>query len=121
MTLRALALLSVMTGASAPPLAPKFRATLYLFQGDIDVVHGGNFSVSGTTKILASPTTPTSVKVCLHDQLSGLLVRSQWSKSNTGQYSFTNIRNGTFYVVAFDHLKNYRAVIADQLVPEAMP
>lgn len=110
-----------MTGASAPPLVAKFTTTSYLFQGDIDVVNGGKFRVSGTTKILSSPTTQTSVKVCLHDQLSGLLVGSQWSKSNTGAYSFNNIRNGSFYVVAFDHTKNYRAVIADQIVPEAMP
>lgn len=80
----------------------------------------GLFKIIGTTKITGTPASPVRVRVSLHDQLSGRLIRGQWSDPLTGGYSFTNIRNGSFYVVAFDHLKNYRAVIADQLVPEAM-
>lgn len=47
-----------------------------------------------------------------------------WSDAVTGAYSFDHIRrsNGASYTVyAIDYEHNYRAVIADRLVPEAMP
>lgn len=107
--------------ASRPPVAGTRRVlTLSPTSAGIDTQDGGKFKIVGTTKITGTPATPARVRVSLHDQLSGRLVRSQWSDALTGGYSFLNIRGGSFYVVAFDHLKNYRAVIADQLVPEAM-
>jgi hypothetical protein len=105
---------------SPPPLVGTVRGMAAVLQGDIDTDDGGKFKVFGTTKITGSPATATRVKVTLHDQLSGRVVRSQWTNSATGAYQFNYIRNGAFYLVAFDHTKNYRAVIADQLVPEAM-
>lgn len=108
----------------APSPPPAYRAGTRvqggLLPSGTDVEDGGKFKVVGTTKITGTPASPVRVRVSLHDQLSGRLIRSQWSDPLTGVYSFTKIRNGSFYVVAFDHLKNYRAVIADQLVPEVM-
>lgn len=90
-----------------------------IFQG-ADVEDGGKFKVFGSIKTKGTPPVPAYAKVNLHDRLSGRLVRSQWTNPVTGAYQFSNIRNGDFYVVAFDPLKNWWAVAADQLVPEAM-
>ena len=112
----------VFTYAPSPQPAVGTGSSKYygVLASGTDTEDGGKFKVVGTTKITGTPAAPVRVKVSLHDQLSGRLVRSQWSDAATGNYSFTRIRNGSFFVVAFDHLKNYRAVIADQLVPEAM-
>lgn len=117
-----LALFRVFTYAPLPPPAVGTGSSKYygVLQSGTDAEDGGKFKIIGTTKITGTPATPVRVRVSLHSMLSGRLIRSQWSDPLTGAYSFLNISNGSFYVVAFDHLKNYRAVIADQLVPEAM-
>lgn len=106
---------------SPPPAVGSGSFKHYQFlQSGTDVEDGGRYKVVGTTKITGTPVSPVRVRVSLHDHLSGRLVRSQWSDAITGAYTFERLRNGQFYVVAFDHLKNYRAVIADQLVAELM-
>lgn len=104
-----------------PPLVPTFRSLRPLVRPRFDANFGGGYQLVGTTKITGTPAAPVRVRVSLHDQLTGLLVRSQWSDPLTGAYKFDFIKFGVYYVVAFDHLKNYRAVIADQLELQAMP
>ena len=48
------------------------------------------------------------------------LVREQWSDPVTGAYDFRHIALKPYFVVAFDHTHNFRAVIADRVMPEAM-
>lgn len=79
-----------------------------------DVVDGGSFDVSGTVKISGTPDVPASRRVRLHDRLSGRPVRETWS-SVDGAYSFPKMRAGSWYVIGFDHLGNYNAVIRDQI------
>lgn len=120
MIVRYVGRLGRLVSAVPPPLVPLRRALRPLIRTQVDVNFGGRFYVKGTTKITGTPQTPVRVKVLLHDQLTGLLVRSQWSDPLTGEYVFKLIKKAEYYVVAFDHMKNYRAVIADQLVPEPM-
>ena len=88
-----------------------------------DLEDWGPFRIVGTVKEKATPTnTPLRRRVRLHNETSGRMVRETWSDAATGAYSFDYVRGDqTYFVVAFDHLHNYRAVIADNLAPEAMP
>jgi hypothetical protein len=52
----------------------------------------------------------------------GVTVRSTWSDPVTGAYSFDGVPMDYRYTaISYDFLKNFRAVIADNLTPEAMP
>lgn len=79
-----------------------------------DAVDGGSFDISGTVKISGTPDVPAARRVRLHDRLSGRPVRETWS-SVDGAYSFPKMRPGSWYVIGFDHLGNYNAVIRDQI------
>lgn len=79
-----------------------------------DAVDGGPFDISGTVKISGTPDVPAARRVRLHDRLSGRPVRETWS-SVDGAYSFPKMRPGSWYVIGFDHLGNYNAVIRDQI------
>lgn len=81
----------------------------------------GAYRIADVVVIQGAPDIPVSRRVLLHDQLSGRVLRSTWSDPVTGAYSFERIRMGRFYVVAFDHTGDKRAVIADNLTPELMP
>ena len=121
MTIRSLRSVARVLSPLPPPIVPIFRALrLGAIKSGIDVEDGGDFKIVGTTKIAGTPAQPTGVRVVLHDQISGRLVRSQWSDALTGGYAFLNIRLGAFYTVAFDHTGAYRAVIADNQTPEPM-
>lgn len=88
-----------------------------------DVNFGGLYRVQGTVKEKASPSNvPLRRRVQLYDHATSLMVREMWSDAATGAYTFSEV-NGSlkYYVVAFDHTGGYRAVIADNLTPEAMP
>jgi hypothetical protein len=89
----------------------------------IDLEDGGLFRVTGTVKEKALPSnTPLKRKVRLHREPDGRMIRETWSDATTGAYTFDNIRGDiNYYVTTFDYLHNYRAVIADNLTPEAMP
>lgn len=102
-------------GLSNPVALPRLLLT------GIDVQDGGNYKVTGTTKVVGPPQTPIRVKVWLCDRLSGRVVREAWSDAATGAYSFERVRVGPFYVVSFDHTGTFNAVIADRPVPEVMP
>lgn len=120
MTFTALSGLCSVLNKSPPPTVASFTALSTSVQSGLDVFDGGNYKITGTVKVKGSPDEPVFRKVVLHDQISSRAVRSQWTIAATGAYSFTGITNGLFYVVAFDHLKNYRAVIADRVASEVM-
>lgn len=79
-----------------------------------DVVDGGAFSISGNVYVKGPPQVPAIRRVRLHDWASGRPVREAWSAVD-GAYSFTKIRPGLYYVVAFDHTGTYNAVIKDRI------
>jgi hypothetical protein len=80
---------------------------------------GGVLRIVGTTKVIGDPTNlPVRRRVRLHDQRSGRVVREVWSNAATGEYAFSNLRAGTYYVTAFDHTGAYNGVIETDLVPE---
>jgi hypothetical protein len=94
--------------------------TLKAYTGDagyvfLDVANGGDGTISGTVKEKNSPTdTPLGRRVILMEDSSRLVIRATWSDPVTGAYSFQGIKKGPRYsVISFDHLHNYRAVIAD--------
>lgn len=88
-----------------------------------DVEFGGFGAVSGTVERDADPVDlPMRRRVRLFDERSGLLVRETWSDAATGAYSFAGLDAArTYTVIAYDHEHHYRAVIADNMTPEAAP
>lgn len=76
--------------------------------------------IQGTVKI--TPDAPTHRKVRLVRDIDGLLVRELWSDPATGAYDFQYVDEAqAFTVITYDHLHNYRAVVADNIMPELMP
>jgi hypothetical protein len=106
-----------------PPIEQHITASTRLVvpRGLIDALDGGTYRISGTLKTKGTPDAPVMRRVYLFDHASWRVVRDQWSDPATGAYSFDWIRMGKFFVVAFDYLQDYRAVIADNLTPEPMP
>ena len=121
MTKRAVGQIARVVSPLPPPLLATLRALRPgAVSSGINVNWGGNFKVAGTVKEAGSPNKPVYRRVVLHDQLTGLLVQSVWSNPTTGTYSFDRIKTGLYYVVSFDYTGNFRAVIADNQVPEPM-
>lgn len=86
-----------------------------------DMQDGGNGKITGTTKVKGSPDVAVSRRVRLIRERDGICIREAWSDPTTGAYQFLNINPAVVYtVITYDHTKNYRAVIADGLVPEIM-
>lgn len=104
-----------------PAISPPTRVLQLTIPSGTDAEDGGRYQVVGTTKIDGTPDYAVSRKVFLHDQASGRLVRAQWSDPVTGAYSFTRLRAGVYFVVAFDHTGAYNGEIATDCVAEAMP
>lgn len=85
--------------------------------------HDGGFGqITGVVEEKALPTDrPLARRVRLFHEVSGRFIRETWSNAS-GAYAFTGIDPTQRYtVVAYDHLGNHRAVIADNILPEAMP
>ena len=77
--------------------------------------------MSGTVKIDGTPDYAVYRRVRLFREIDGLLIREQWSDRVTGAYSFDHIdQNYKYTVVAYDYEHNFRAVIADNITPDAM-
>ena len=88
----------------------------------VGIENAGAFRIDGTTKNVGTPAnTPVGRRVRLHDQPSGLAIREVWSDPVTGAYAFRRLREGSFYVVSFDHTGQYGGVIETDLLPEPGP
>ena len=95
-----------------------------------DIITGGGggtgtgtiYSIVGTVKEKNTPIdTPLRRRVRLYRENDGLLLRETWSNAATGEYRFDDVPLAQRYtVIAYDHLHNYRAVIADNLTPEVV-
>lgn len=81
---------------------------------------GGNGTIAGTVKVKGTPDYPVSRRVRLYRDRDGALVGEQWSDPVTGAYAFTGLDPTQRYTsLAIDHTQNFRAVVADNLTPEA--
>lgn len=80
-----------------------------------DAYNGGIGVVYGTVKEKSTPAnTPLRRRVLLLDEASRMTIRETWSDAATGNYEFRGVKQGVKYtVISYDHLHNYRAVIAD--------
>ena len=86
----------------------------------VDTFNGGPYSTpAGTTKNIGAPSDlPVRRRVRLHDQPTGQVVREVWSDPVTGQYQFHYLREGTYFVLVFDHTGQYGAQVeADIVLP----
>lgn len=80
----------------------------------------GRGRITGTVK--NTPNTPVRRLLRLYREPGGLLVKSTWSDPTTGAYVFDGVSMDYRYtVVSFDHTQAFRAVIADRVLPEAIP
>ena len=84
----------------------------------------GDHRIAGTVKHLVkgvSADAPLQRRVLLSDQATYVVVRETWSDASTGAYSFDHIDPVPHYlVIAFDHTRQHRAVIADNLRAQPM-
>lgn len=104
----------------APPSVDIVKGFLPSAHG-VDVEYGGLHRIVGTVKVKGTPNAPVVCRVRLFRMKDGVFIRETWSDAD-GNYVFDFIDGAELYfTVGFDHLGNYRAVIADNLVPEAMP
>ena len=85
-----------------------------------DAIDGGGYHLAGTVKVDGTPDIPVSRRVWLFDHDGARIVRELWSDPLTGAYDFTHIAHRPYFVIAFDHTNNFRAVIADRVLPEPM-
>ena len=110
----------VLSGGASAPAGPVLAPAAITR----DMQDGGGYCIYGTTELDADPTdVPVRRRVQLYNQRDGRLVRETWSDAATGAYRFDHIRGGDgtrYFVVAFDHTGDKRAVVADNLVPEVM-
>ena len=87
-----------------------------------DFEFGGAGRIAGTVKEDGTPDIPVKRRVRLHREQDGMLIREVWSHPTTGAYSFDHIDATKKYtVITYDYEHDYRAVIADNITPEAMP
>lgn len=84
------------------------------------VDYGGNGRVYGTVNIKGTPNVPVARRVRLIRDLDGVCVSEVWSDPVTGAYDFRGFDPLQRYtVLAYDYQQNFRAVVADNLTPEA--
>jgi len=107
---------------TSPVPVPNYKAApsaRYLF----DFRDGGRGRIYGNVKEQGAPTNlPLRRRVRLFRENEGRFVRETWSDATTGLFAFENIDHTVRYtVVTYDYLNNFRAVIADNLLPEVTP
>lgn len=103
---------------------PAFNLSEFAPQGAfMDAYNGGLGSVYGTVKEKNTPANaPLRRRVVLIDERSRIAIRETWSDAATGNYEFKGVKQGVPYtVLSYDHLHNYRAVAADNLLAEELP
>lgn len=82
---------------------------------------GGTGKIEGTVKIKGTPNYAVRRKVYLLRDRDMAVVDAQWSDPTTGAYSFVGFDPAEKYtVISYDYTHAFRAVIADNLTPEAM-
>ena len=87
------------------------------------VEHGGNGRIYGNTVEYIAPEVDLNYpcRVRLVRDFDGVQIAEQWSKAD-GSFDFTWVdTRWTYTVLAYDPVRNYRAVVADGVSPEAMP
>lgn len=86
-----------------------------------DIYFGGNGQITGTVKEKGQPDQPLVRQVLLYSENTHQLVADVWSDA-AGNYRFEWLDPAQRYtVISTDYRQMYRAVIADNLRPEAMP
>jgi hypothetical protein len=101
-------------------LADRTNHSIFPSSLAVDTYHGGRYKILGTVREAATPIdVPVVRKVRLHRKIDGMMIRQTWSAAD-GTYSFSDIASQLYYVVSFDHLANYNAVVKDAITPEAM-
>lgn len=109
----------------APPeaqdaLGVRTNARMYVTRSGVPFDGIGH--ITGTVKEHGTPDVPVRRRVCLIEEQSRTFVRETWSDAITGVYIFPNVDMSRRYtVVGYDHTNTYRAVIADNQIPELMP
>lgn len=88
-----------------------------------DVYYGGRGRIYGTVKEKGSlDNTPLRRRVWLINEAARTIVRETWSDAKTGEYEFLAVdTKATYSVIAYDHERNFQAVVADGIMPEIMP
>lgn len=82
----------------------------------------GRYRITGTTKAVGTPDYPVGRLVRLFSEREGALVDATWSDPTTGAYEFNWLRGDIRYtVISYDYAGVFRAVIADNQLPTAMP
>ena len=81
----------------------------------------GRGRITGTVAEKSQPANiPLRRLVRLHREPDGMFVKATWS-DNAGNYTFEGVRPDCRYTVtSFDYSGQYRAVIADNLLPDAI-
>jgi hypothetical protein len=84
-----------------------------------DMQYGGDGTITGTVKVAGTPTNvPVARKVRLIRDVDAICIREVWSDPATGAYTFTDIdRTASYTVITYDYTENFRAVVADRVVP----
>lgn len=111
--------IAASAGGRAPYSGPRWVAVRLSH----DINHGGRGIITGTVKRDASPVNmPLRRRVRLHRDVDGRMIRETWSDATTGDYLFSDINPALKYtVISYDHERNYRAVVADNITPEVLP
>lgn len=88
----------------------------------LDIYHGGRGRVSGTVKVKGTPDYAVRRRVRLIRDRDGKMIREMWSDATTGAYQFDYVDERERYtVLAYDYSQAFRAVVADNLLPEVIP
>lgn len=89
--------------------------------GKQNIYFGGIGQVSGTVKEKGTPDHALHRRVLLIEEQTRTVIGEAWSNAATGAYSFGNIAmDRTYTVISYDYTGTYRAVIADNQIPELM-
>lgn len=109
--------------AFSAPVLPVAIAATPGAQTARDIEYGGRGRFAATVKEKNTPAnTPLRRRVRLLDERNGMVVREVWSDAETGDYEFVGIKTGVLYTaLSYDHTHSYRAVVADNLLPEVLP
>jgi hypothetical protein len=84
-----------------------------------DMQYGGDGTITGTVKVKGTPTNvPVARKVRLVRDVDAACIRETWSDPVSGAYTFAEIdRTVSYTVLSYDYTENFRAVVADRVVP----